>query len=1117
MRSINSGRLSATVSLFALAAAFAPASAMAQGAPDACASAADEAARQACMDAVRQADATATAGDDATAATQASGEATQADSSETIVVTGSRLRRDERNSPDPVTIIDPSLAEKEGLFNTAEALQTSPLAAGSTQITSTISSNFVVNGGEGVQTISLRGLGANRTLVLLNGRRAGPAGVRGGVSAFDLNVIPIDAIQTIDILKTGASSIYGSDAVAGVVNLITKKDLRGLDVRGFVSVPDSGGGEQYSLSATYGGAIGDRGHYMVGANWYRHNELERGDRGYLDCPEENVTNEAGDRVDPIDPRTGEPYCGDFLSDQIQVFNFVPYFGLPTNLRGPCVQGSPTATTTPGCPAGQVRRAITAIAFNGPGRRFDEFLDPLAPPANILDFDAPDGFYGIGAHSPVAQAMGNNYDRRVAGDSVIPKTNRFTLFGEAGYDLTDNVSLYFEGLYSRRKTKTDASRQLFFDQYTGDTIIGLPYYYCDGTTGTCDPLAAGDPLNEEFTGVQFLTPIIYAPFDSSTDVKYYRGVAGVRADVSNLLPNGFVDFYVQHSRSDGDYAREIIFRDAIEFNVAELRTDLCEGTVTAIRGIPCIDIDYTDPRVLRGDFTAEERAFLFGVDEGNTLYKQTSAELTVGGDIIQLPAGPVKIALGLHARRDSINDLPGEVGLEGNLWGSTSSGQTKGYQRTREAFGEIEIPILENAPFARSLTFSGAARLTNTYAKRTGPVCTAPGECEFDGASDSDKGNWTYKLAGNWQVTDWLRLRGTYGTSFRSPALFEQFLANESGFLGQQADPCVNLETRLEAGTVTQRVYDNCVSQGIPTNHTAGGASLETFSQGGIGQLDPETSRAWTASVIFTPQSWLWEGGRFSLAVDYIDINVKDQVTQLGAANILNGCYSSDDFPNDPLCSLFVRDTTGQQPSFNILTVNDPFLNIDRQHNTSVDVTTRFRQDLGSMGTLSLIGQLTYQIKDEFTLFQGFEDDFNGEVGDPKWVGDVNITWQKAPFTITYGLQVISKTNDLEDLEDQGLPLTENNCVASAAAYALRGGPYCPIYKLPRVAYHSLSAELQATKDFTFLFGVSNLFDKKPPSVSTVAAPITPFAQVPLLGSYYDLYGRRFFVSAKAKF
>jgi iron complex outermembrane receptor protein len=1114
MRLSNSARLAATASLFAIAASFAPGVAAAQTAPapEACANAADDAARQACAEAAEQVDPNANAGDQATVPTTqpASAEGTQA-SNETIVVTGSRLRRDERNSPDPVTIIDPSMESREGRLNTAEVLQSSPLAAGSTQITSTISSNFVVNGGEGVQTISLRGLGANRTLVLLNGRRAGPAGVRGGVSAFDLNVIPIDAIQSIDILKTGASSVYGSDAVAGVVNLITKKDLRGLDVRAFVSAPQGSGGEQYSVSATYGGAIGDRGHYMVGANWYRHEELERRDRSFLGCPEEHVFNEAGERSDPIDPRNGKPYCGDFRTDQIDIVDF-PYYFADSNLFG---------QPLPNNSGGLTARHIGTIAYNRPGRRFDEFLDPIPAATQPYHFAGPDTFFPIGAYDPTALAMANNFDPRAYGDSVIPKTTRFTLFGEAGYELTDRIDLYFEGLYNRRKTKTDASRQLFFNQYTGDTNdlfgIGLPYFYCDGSSGTCNPFADGDPLNTEFTGTALITPIIYAPFDSSTDVKYYRGVAGLRANVDNLLPNGFVDFHVQHSRSDGDYSRQVIFRDAIEFNVAELRTDLCEGTLTAIRGVPCIDIDYTDPRVLAGNFTAEERAFLFGVDKGNTLYKQTSAEVTVGGDVFELPAGPVKVALGLSARRDYINDLPGEIGLEGNLWGSTSSGQTKGFQRTREAFGEIEIPILENAPFARSLTFSGAARVTNTFAKRTGPVCIAPGDCEFDGATDSDKGNWTYKLAGNWQVTDWVRLRATYGTSFRSPALFEQFLANESGFGAQSADPCRQLATRLANETVSQRVYDNCVAQGIPTNHGTGGSSFESFSQGGIGKLDPETSKAFTASVILTPQSWFWEGGKFSLTVDYIDIEVKDQVTQLGPGNVLLGCYDSDNFPDEPLCDLFTRDTTGPSPSFDIITVNDPFLNIDTQRNKSIDVTTRFRQDLGNLGTLSILGQVTYQLKDRFELFHGLVANSNGEVGDPKWVGDLNITWNKAPFTITYGLQVISKTNDLEDLLDQGLAMTADNCVRSNAAFALRGGPYCPIYKLPRVAYHSISAEIQATKDFTFLVGVSNLFNKKPPPVSLVAASMTPFAQVPLLGSYYDYYGRRLFVSAKTRF
>jgi len=1114
MRSISSGRLAATVSLFALAATFAPGAALAQDTAPA-------------PEAAEQTDPNANAGDDATAATQQAAEGTQT-SDETIVVTGSRLRRDERNSPDPVTIIDPSLENREGKLGLNEVLQSSPLAAGSTQITSTISSNFVVNGGEGVQTISLRGLGANRTLVLLNGRRAGPAGVRGGVSAFDLNVIPVDAIQTIDILKTGASSIYGSDAVAGVVNVITKKDLRGLELRGFVSAPTHSGGEQYSLSGTYGMSLGDRGHLMVGANWYKHNELERRDRGFLGCEEEFVTSEeTGERSDPIDPRSGKPYCGNFPNAQIFLTDF---FGAP-NLCGPEVPIRPVAPTGTSCgPAspGTIRRAITSIQYNYPGTRLDEFLDPLAAPTSFADLIAPAGFFPVGAYTATGLALARNYDRQVDGDSVIPETKRFTLFGEAGYELSDRVDLYVEGLYNRRKTRTDGSRQLFFYQFAGDSVIGLPYYFCAGgyyaEGEQCDPFAPGDPLNTGFTFPGLLQPVIKAPASSGTDVKYYRGVAGLRANLDNVLPNGFADFHVQYSRSDGDYKRDIIFRDAIEFGVAEYRTDLCEGTETAIRGVPCIDINYTDPRVLMGDFTAEERAFLFGVDKGNTLYKQLSAEVTVGGDIFDLPAGPVKVAVGLHARRDSINDVPGEASQSGNLWSSSSSGITKGYQNTREAFGEIEIPVFENSAIGKSLTFSGAARLTNTTAKRTGPVCVAPGDCVFDGAKDSDKGNWTYKLAANWQTTDWLRLRATYGTSFRSPALFEQFLANESGFLNQsQIDPCIRYEN-----SQSLTLQQNCAADGIPEGYLGNGSSAETFAQGGIGLLDPETSKALTLSAIFTPQSWLWSGGKFSLTVDYIDIKVKDEVTQLGAANIVNACYNSDSFPDDPLCDLFVRSPEGAPDEFSIRTVNDPFLNIDTQHNKSLDFTLRFRQDLGNMGTLSLLGQTTYQLKDKFILFQGTEGNFNGETGDPKWVTDINLTWAKAPFTITYGLQVIAATNDLQELIDaNGEPtgpsatsnVTPGFCLATPAAYALRGGPYCPVYKLPRVAYHSLSAEIEAAKNFTFLVGVSNIFDKKPPRVSTVGSPIVggAFAQVPLLGSYYDYYGRRLFVSAKAKF
>ncbi len=150
-------------------------------------------------------------------------------------------------------------------------------------------------------------------------------------------------------------------------------------------------------------------------------------------------------------------------------------------------------------------------------------------------------------------------------------------------------------------------------------------------------------------------------------------------------------------------------------------------------------------------------------------------------------------------------------------------------------------------------------------------------------------------------------------------------------------------------------------------------------------------------------------------------------------------------------------------------MQNPYINISQQLSKSLDFTLRYRQDLGAWGSLSLLGQMTYQLKDRFEMFPGVSTTNNGRAGDPKWVADFNLSWNKAPFTFTYGLNIIAATNDIKNLRDVGgSNLTAGNCLATDSAFALRGGPYCPIYKLPRVAYHSISAEVQVTKDFSFL-------------------------------------------------
>src|SRR6185295_9111703 len=200
---------------------------------------------------------------------------------DTITVTGSRLRRDTFNSVSPVQLITREQVTAAGFSSATEALQGTGVTTGGAQINNSFG-GFVTDGGPGANTLSLRGLGATRTLVLLNGRRVSPAGSRGSVGSADLNVLPSSIIDHIEILKDGASSIYGSDAVAGVINVITRKNIKGVILEGQYNATEGGGGEEQRYSATAGTTF-DRGFIAGSAELYRRSALTWGDRDWMKC------------------------------------------------------------------------------------------------------------------------------------------------------------------------------------------------------------------------------------------------------------------------------------------------------------------------------------------------------------------------------------------------------------------------------------------------------------------------------------------------------------------------------------------------------------------------------------------------------------------------------------------------------------------------------------------------------------------------------------------------------------------------------------------------------------------------------------------------------------------
>ncbi|MGL6290266.1 MAG: TonB-dependent receptor domain-containing protein [Silanimonas sp.] len=217
---------------------------------------------------------------------------------ERVTVTGSLISRLGFDSISPVQIITADTSATLGQLDTASILQTSNVAAGSTQISNQFS-GFVVEGGNGVQTLSLRGLGANRTLVLLDGRRPGPAGTRGQVGAFDLNVIPSVILQRIELLKDGGGSVYGSDAVAGVVNLITRKSVDRPTLSVLTNLPFESGGSNYQIAGATGWDF-DNGSVVAAFQYFDSEPLLREDRDYFACPRDLVRNANGDLIDRVD-------------------------------------------------------------------------------------------------------------------------------------------------------------------------------------------------------------------------------------------------------------------------------------------------------------------------------------------------------------------------------------------------------------------------------------------------------------------------------------------------------------------------------------------------------------------------------------------------------------------------------------------------------------------------------------------------------------------------------------------------------------------------------------------------------------------------------------------------
>lgn len=957
-----------------------------------------------------------------------------------VTVVGSRLRHDTFNSPSPVQMIDREESTLAGLSTTTELLQGTGVTNGSAQINNAFG-GFVTDGGPGANTLSLRGLGAGRTLVLINGRRVSPAGTRGAVGSADLNVLPHAIIDQIEILRDGASSIYGSDAIAGVVNVITKPKPTGISFEGSYKHPFEDGGEQTRFSVV-GGTAGDGWSLSGSLDYYERGDLKLGDRDWTQCNVDGRRNPAtGASLDFIDPLTGRPKC-------------YPITGTGSN--GVTINTIGTQNITAANSAGLGLIGPVVGAAGSSGTTFNRFRPNSGVSTGVI------GFEGVGGGTNNINVR-DTFDPRMLNRSLISPEKTLTAFVQSSSELGDFGELYTEFLGTQRRSSQVSYRQLSMDYRKGSPVIPASLAFStfgadQGTSGGLQVgvrafIGFGNDLNEQ-------------------QVDYYRPLVGIRGDL--FFGNWRYDLYAMRARSSATYAQQSFLTDKITnasdvivapvgTNPSLVRNGFTCRINTTNPAERCVPFPMLNSQTIAGVLPGDFRDYIFRGVEGRTKYDETVFSGTIDGDVFSLPAGEIKALLGVEYRKAKINDTPDPNSIAGNLYNLTTSTPTRGKDDVKEVFTEVDVPILKDLTLVNELTFTGSYRFT-----------------EYDSyGSDT-----TYKLGATFSPVDWVAFRYSKGTSFRAPALFEQYQGATSGFLSQAGDPCNNY-----AGAAPAR-FANCASENLPNggafNATSG---IRVLSEGGAAAgLESETSDNVTFGVVVKPP--LGDFGDLAIAVDYFDIEINNGVDQAGAANILALCYDNPGFrAAGGFCRLVTRD-----PSTYQLTVSNAYTNIATQIAKGVDYTVRFETEVGK-GKVLLNSQVTRYISQANKLF---EDDplteFNNTIGTPKWSGNMDISYTVGDWRFFYGIDWIDDTDSYEYLEED---------------------PETSIFDFHTGDYFKHSASVRYSKDdWQTTVGVRNFLDEEPPTITQ--GFYNRVGNAPLY-SGYDYVGRQAFIEITKAF
>lgn len=839
---------------------------------------------------------------------------------ERIIVTGSRIRRDSNlDSSIPVTQIGLEEIQTSGAFNVAEVIRDLPSAGVPGLTTST--TNFSVFSA-GLESVDLRNLGDSRTLTLVDGRRVVP-GVPGS-SVVDFSMIPPDFIQGIEVVTGGASSVYGSEAIAGVVNILLKDDFEGVEFNARAGSTFESDGEQFRTSVTMGTGLGDSGNFLFNLTYDTREGIRSRDRDY-----------AG---------TDNFYLG----------------GLGFYLE-------PLYSTYP---------ETGRFDVSGTGSLGD---DLTVIGNSVVPFTRDLGF-------------NRSQYRRI----LIPQT-RFSAAARAEYDLNDWVRLSGSFLYAHVTSDSD------IEPFPLDSNN---IYNPNGTVPD-EGVSIDNPyMPTDIRDALIANGFDYLPFFSRrmTEVstrlgRYDRTTADYSLQVDGDIPglsrmdrsflNNFTySAYVNYGRSssvrNGEGQINVQnLRQALDAEVDPVSGNIICSDATA-RAFGCVPVNIFG----LGTISEEAAAYIAAPGQRNAETEQTVWQASATGDLFQLPAGPLSVAVGFEYREIESADIVDALTSAGLNAGNAIDPTVGGFDVT-EQFVEVLVPVIADAGFLNSLDLEGAFR-----------------RADYSTAGEND--SWKYGFTAAF-ADEQIRVRAVSARATRAPDIGDLFSGNSQSFTST-TDPC--------AGADVGNPQDNPAAcydlPGVIADNAGGNpflySDLEIQSQyvffSGSELLQPETSDSYSIGVILEPDSII-EG--LTVTLDYTSFEITDAITSLSTAQSALLCLEQGGDPANPFCQNVVRDPVTSKILFAFARpINAAVFETD-----AYDLAITYTNDVpahwlgfeegswGSFNTRLLVTQT------ESYTFAGDADstpsEFVGDVGYPERRWNWSVNWMKGPLSVNYRL------------------------------------------------------------------------------------------------------------------